>query len=151
MEKIQKRAKVLRLLTAWCVILFLSYGCSIPFSHLRAQFTHFCKPRPFSLANRRTVFLYVLSFINARPRKSTHPGPQAIAVIFCKGFYSHPQLCLLSALKKFNTFFFFLESVGGRGQGVHLMTHSEVSLGAVVHGTNLHFYKACLAQETEAA
>lgn len=104
----------------------------------------------FFISKQAHFFLYVLSFINARPRKSTHPGPQAIAVIFCKGFYSHPQLCLLSALKKFNTFF-FLESVGGRGQGVHLMTHSEVSLGAVVHGTNLHFYKACLAQETEAA
>lgn len=107
----------------------------------------------FFISKQVHCFLYVLSFVNARPRKSTHPGPQAIAVIFCKGFYSHPQLCLLSALKKKSLalFFFFLESVVGRGQGVHPMTHSKVSLGAVVHGTNLHFYKACLAQETEAA
>lgn len=104
----------------------------------------------FFISKQVHCFLYVLSFVNARPRKSTHPGPQAIVVIFCKGFYSHSQLCLLSALKKkFSTF--FLESVVGRGQGVHPMTHSKVSLGAVVHGTNLHFYKACQAQETEAA
>lgn len=52
---------------------------------------------------------------------STIPGPQEMDVIFCKGFYSHPQLCLLPA---FNTLLPTLESVMGRAQGMHHpMTH----------------------------
>lgn len=81
--------------------------------------------------------------------KALTQGPK---FVLCKGFYSHPQLCLLSAFTLlFVCFFCVLESVVGRGQSVHLMTHSDASPGAIVHGTHLHFYKACLAQETEAA
>lgn len=62
MEKIQKRANILRLLTAWCVIFFFSYGCSTPFSHLRAQCTHFCKSRPFFISKQVHCFFFFYTF-----------------------------------------------------------------------------------------
>lgn len=106
----------------------------------------------FFISKQVHCFLYVLSFINARPRKSTHPGSQVIAVIFAKGFILTPSSAFFQRLH-FCLFVFLcvLESVVGGGQSVHLTTHSDASPGAIVHGTDLHLDKACLAQETEAA